>query len=57
MDIQMALALIEEYVESLHEWELNNEYNKAIESMFDWLKEYECDGECSIWFWRRRRSR
>jgi hypothetical protein len=45
MDIQMALALIEEYVESLHVWELNNEYNKAIESMFDWLKEYECDGE------------
>jgi hypothetical protein len=43
MDIQMALALIEGYVESLQVWQLNEEYDKRALEMIAWLKEYGCD--------------
>jgi hypothetical protein len=43
MDIQMALALIEEYVESLESYQWADEYDRADRSLFEWLVEYGCD--------------
>ncbi len=43
MDIQMTLALIEEYVESLESYQLADEYDRADRSLLEWLIEYGCD--------------
>lgn len=40
MQIQEALALIEEYVEALESGDWQDAYDKAAKSLFSWLREY-----------------